>query len=94
MLRPEQVATVRRLLRRHVSQRQIARRVGCSRSTVSTIAHGRDRARPRRVRDLPDEPGAHERCPGCGGKVLMPCRACRDRAIRERARARGDGVRG
>ena len=66
-----------------ISQRKIAKQVGLSRSTVASIASGEWTAR-QRLRTVKPEPfaqstGPIERCPGCGGRVYMPCHLCRVR---------------
>lgn len=65
-----------------ISQRKIAKLVGMSRGTVNSIALGR---RPR-ISAPPDElqpfSGPLVRCPGCGGKVFMPCLLCRVRKLK------------
>ncbi|MCA9232146.1 MAG: helix-turn-helix transcriptional regulator [Planctomycetales bacterium] len=63
-------------------QRQIARRTGVSRTTISNIANGR-RGLWGRETPCGDAETHHlaieakaERCPGCGGLVYMPCVLC------------------
>lgn len=83
MLADEVVAEVRRLVAEgQLSQRQIAARVGVSRGTVLAIAAGRrvDRPSPLPEDDASPHGGPFVRCPGCGGRVRMPCRLCRLRA--------------
>ncbi len=88
MLKPALVAEVRRLLAEgKLSQRAIARRLGVSRGSVHAIARGK---RPDRQ---PAEPldevrweGPPARCPGCGGLVFLPCRACATRRAMARRR--------
>jgi hypothetical protein len=87
MIVPEMVVEVRRLLAMgRMSQRQIARSTGISRATISAIASGKRPDYQTRVRD--DEPerpiGPPVRCPGCGGRVYIPCRLCRIRAVKRR----------
>ena len=71
-------AEVRRLLaEERRNKRMIARMLGVSRGTVIDIALGRRPDYPERPEDC--EPGCEsvglpERCPGCGGKVYLPCR--------------------
>jgi hypothetical protein len=74
-----------------LSQRKIARKLGISRGTVNTIAQGRPlRKRPAPPRDefgeysLPS--GPFVRCPGCGGRVILPCLLCRIREVKRRDR--------
>lgn len=68
------------------SQRRIARMTRVSRSTVGAIANGtrpeyalRAPAHDDRF-DAPYNPPA--RCPGCGGRVFLPCRLCRVRRLK------------
>lgn len=74
------------------SQRQIARMTGVSRATVGAIASG---VRP----DYPLRPpgdeflmghecGTPKRCPGCGGRVFLPCRLCYVRRLKHNDVAR------
>lgn len=88
MLKPALVAEVRRLLAEgKLSQRGIARRLGVSRGSVHAIARGK---RPDRSAAEPlDEvwwQGPPARCPGCGGMVFLPCRACAARKALSRQR--------
>ncbi len=78
MIAPNKAHRVLELLREgKLTQRSIADELGMSRSTVSSIATGR-----RAVQRSADEPRAeYVRCPGCGGKVLMPCRVCNVRSL-------------
>lgn len=72
---------------RQVSQREIARRLRVSRSTVAAVSMGRrplEALLQRAAEQFPDQEGGHvSRCPTCGGKVTMPCRACWVRAVRQ-----------
>ena len=76
------------------SQRRIAKTVGISRAVVSSIAAGTrpdyDAQRLARADDELAPVGPVERCCGCGGRVYMPCRLCKIRALkaadREKAR--------
>jgi endonuclease G len=78
---------VNRLLALRWSHRRIAGQTGVSRSTVNNIAHG---YQPR----LDESPGVIPngplgRCPGCGGRVFLPCVLCQVRALKaEEQRAR------
>jgi len=77
------IAEVKRLLAEgRLSQNQIARKTGISRSTVQNVANGRrpDYAARRRELTAGGPTGPTQRCPGCGGMVEMPCRLCRARA--------------
>ena len=81
-----------------LSQRKIAKQLGVSRGTVNAIALGKrtDRMTPRRSLDDDQMPtGPVKRCPECGYMVIMPCLACRIRAMKrrmkgERRRAKGE----
>jgi len=89
MIAPEVVDRIRRMLDQgEVSQRGIARRLGVSRGTVNAIALGRrpdsGALRRREEDEIPAPSGPPRRCPECGALVLMPCVACRVRAIRVR----------
>ena len=75
------VAEIRRLLAAGHAQREVARMVGVSRNTVSTIAVGErpDRAAARET-DLSSMPRTRaRRCTTCGGMVFPPCKLCRMR---------------
>ena len=86
MIAPRVVDEVRRLLAGgNLSQRRIAKVLGISRGTVGGIALGRrpDYDALRRARAEEESmpvAGPPRRCPGCGGMVAMPCRACSTRA--------------
>ncbi len=93
MLAPEKVEQIRRLLAEgNHSQRRIARMLGVSRGTVLAIANNRrpDYEALRRARQEEEElalmqfSGPPRRCPECGGKVYMPCLACRARRWAEK----------
>lgn len=85
MLTPGKVEEVRRLLALgNVSQRQIARQLRVSRGTVSAIASGKRPDYPIRTPEEPELLLPPVRCPGCGGMVHPPCRACRVRKFRAR----------
>lgn len=99
MLSPALVEEVRRLLAEgRFSQRRIAVLTGVSRTTVSNIARGRRPDYPQRACD--DELGLAcgplGRCPGCGGRVYLPCRLCHVRAVaaRQAVRATAKGCAG
>ena len=86
------VDEIRRMLGEgRLSQRTIARQIGVSRGTVNAIALGKrahDPARRRRdEKGFTPPAGLPVRCPGCGGRVQMPCLLCYIRA-----RKRGAGV--
>ena len=68
-----------------LSQRQIAKQLKVWRGTVSAIA---DQSRPDYASlgrspetELPQPVGPPKRCPHCGARVQLPCRACRIRAV-------------
>jgi hypothetical protein len=91
MLALGKVKEVERLLAMGtLSYRRIAATIGVSRATVSAIARG---ARPdyeSRLRSRLEEQaplGPIERCPGCGGRVYMPCRLCRVRKLKAQEQA-------
>ena len=98
MLAPEKVQQIRQMLAegKH-SQRRIARILGVSRGTVLAIANNRrpDYEALRRARQEEEETallqfsGPPRRCPDCGGKVYMPCLACRARRWKEKQRRDG-----
>ncbi len=79
------VDEIRRMLREGcLSQRKIALRIGVSRGTVNAIAQGK-RAHDSACRERDEDgftppTGLPIRCPGCGGKVQMPCLLCHVRA--------------
>lgn len=89
MIAVDKVIEIRRLLALgQLSQRNIATLTGTSRGTVGAIAAGtRPEYESRRAR--PDEyaepVGPPVRCPGCGGKVYLPCRLCYLRQRQEQA---------
>jgi DNA-binding XRE family transcriptional regulator len=88
------VDEIRALLAKgELSQRRIAQRLGVSRGTVNAIARGKRRDQAIRCRafgtDFALPNGPPTRCPGCGGKVHMPCLLCRIRAIKHRGRFQG-----
>ena len=69
----------RLLASKNFSQRKIAAVVGISRATVNAIARGkRDRRELGETgQDTLAPSGPLVRCPGCGGKVQLPCLTCR-----------------
>ena len=84
------VEEIRRMLtERRLSQRKIAAVVGVSRGTVNAIARGRRLSCPPRrgpaAEGFQPPSGPHLRCPGCGGKVQMPCLACYVRTVARNA---------
>lgn len=94
MINPSVIAEAKRLLAEgQTSQRQIALRLGISRGSVGAIASGQ-RPDYENLRSGDDEePGIDSnapkvRCGGCGGMVVMPCHACRDRAALAKAKRR------
>jgi hypothetical protein len=94
MLKLDQVEEVKRLLGAGLSQRGTARVTGVSRGSVGSIASGEwDRMYAARLRraikvNVQTHGGLPVRCPGCGGKVYMPCRTCRLRALLASGRRR------
>jgi hypothetical protein len=88
MIAPAVIEEIRRLLREGLlSQRQIAGRLGVSHGTVNAIVLGR-RAdivpRPPQEDAVPMPAGSSVRCPGCGGRVQMPCLLCYVRTWQKR----------
>ena len=87
MIAPRVVQEVRRLLAEgKLSQRAIAKVTRVSRGTVSAIATGKrpdyETLRSARLEEeSPQAAGPPQRCPGCGGMVYMPCRACETREV-------------
>jgi hypothetical protein len=87
MIAENMITEVRRLLaEKSLSQREIAKRTGVSRGTVSAVASGKRRNGPRPLRSS-DECGGFRpptgmptRCRGCGALTQMPCLACYIRA--------------
>jgi hypothetical protein len=82
MIAPHLVDQIQKLLADgKSSHRKIAQSTGVSRGTIAAIASGRRRIRPRTTFIWEEEPLVPDtpprRCPGCGGMVYMPCRACR-----------------
>lgn len=93
MIATSVVHEIRRLLQEgHVSQRQIARKIGVSRGTVNAIARGK---RPSHAAKGQHEEngftapsGLPVRCPGCGCRVQMPCLLCYIRESNESRESR------
>jgi DNA-binding CsgD family transcriptional regulator len=68
-----------------LSQREIARRTGVSKSTVGSMFHADDEPLVLRTKRL----RRPERCPACGGKIASkPCVACAALAARGGAETR------
>ncbi len=92
MLAHGKVKEVERLLAEgKFSQRKISKLVGVSRGTISAIANGQRPDYEALARERGDdiEPqGPIERCQTCGGRVYMPCRLCRVRALQQQNPAR------
>ena len=85
MLKQHEVEWVKQLAKQGLSRRKIALQTGFARDTVRKILDGQrpDYEAIRREKGCLDEPlftGPIERCPTCGGRVYMPCIACRVRA--------------
>jgi hypothetical protein len=68
------------------TQRSIALATGVSRGSVATIANGRRISQPGRPSGTNALRGPIERCPGCGRRIEMPCRACLGEARNQRDR--------
>jgi hypothetical protein len=94
LIKPSVIAEAKRLLAEgQLSQRKIAALLGISRGTVGAIASGRRPDYQNRSTSDDEEPDIDPnapkvRCGGCGGMVIMPCRACRDRAALAKAKRR------
>ena len=89
MLETAVVEQVQQLLAAGLSQREAARKVGVSRGSVHAIATGKRTLRENPSRDADEAElvtprGPWQRCPQCGGRVMMPCLACQIRQFRER----------
>ena len=85
VIAPLVVAEIKRLLCEGVSQRDIARRIGVSRTTVGAIATGK-RQEQAVEKEAVAEPGPDllslpTRCNRCGYKVHLPCQVCRVRGF-------------
>lgn len=92
MIAPAVAAEIKRLLRtRRLSQRRIAAQTGVSRGTVNAIALGKrpDYRAGHHENNVAPPRGPLVRCPGCGGKVQMPCVLCRVRELDARSAPRG-----
>ena len=75
MIQNHKIEYVQTLLRKnYLGYREIAKLVGVSRGTVGKIASGQLTVSTS-VYSLKQSKD-FERCPECGGRVLMPCRAC------------------
>ena len=100
MHRPEIVHRVELLLASEaLSLRGIADLIGISRGSVATIKAGRhhhQRLPPSDDSDDSDslavDSGVIDRCPTCGGKVRMPCVACRCRALPKPVRKAAEAI--
>jgi len=79
MLNPETERRICELLDVDTPRRAIARQTGASRFTVDAIAHGNRPAtlsRSRTKPTVPDTTATVGKCPTCGRKIELPCRAC------------------
>lgn len=90
MLAPWLVERVKTLSAEGRSQREIARQLPVSRGSVHAIVTGKRpdyealkaaRQRQAALTQLGDGPPV--RCPGCGGKVILPCLVCLLRRLRD-----------
>jgi len=88
------VNEIKRLIEtKGLSQRQIAKRLGISRGTVSDVAKGRRRTHTKNAdadRSVFSNESELTRCPSCGGKVYMPCLLCQIRSLKQQQRATGE----
>ena len=85
MLTDQQVGEVQQLLKRGLSQREIARQLKISKGSVGAIAHGRRRIDPPQPLQLaPPAAGRVARCGDCGVLVELPCVACQARRYANR----------
>lgn len=97
MLAPELVDLIRQMLAEdEISQREMARRLGISRTTIYRIANNRHAPQNGKRPGASGEPrdpderrtprviGKGDRCPTCGARVRLPCRACRVRTWLQR----------
>lgn len=85
MLKKEIINEIQSLLRRReLSQRQIALKLGISRSAVRNVL--KKMTESPTVRKIITPAGKPRRCPSCGGLVLMPCLACQIRALARTAK--------
>jgi DNA-binding XRE family transcriptional regulator len=82
MIPLETVQEIQRLLSEgRLSQGQIAKKLGVSRTFVNFVNRGRLRTPlEARIKDDPEREPMPRRCPECGALVYMPCIACRTRA--------------
>jgi len=73
------------LARGKMSQREIAKRTGLSRGTISSIAGGTRKIQVKTVDlNMPQEPeGPPVRCSGCGAMAQMPCVLCHLKKLAE-----------
>lgn len=84
MLHEATVQYIKDLLAAGLSHAEAARRAEVSRATVRSIATGARRVKgwskrkppPSDTNLIPRPDGPFVRCPGCGGKVQLPCVAC------------------
>jgi len=88
MIRTSLLEWIRRLLAEGKSQRQIQKITEANRRTIAKIANGQypDYEARRRAKEQEEirHLGPVERCPGCGARTIMPCRACLTRNHKER----------
>ncbi len=75
MLEAWREEVVRAMLGRGLDHRRINELTGVHRTIIADIDHGR-----RKGKQVEPPVYGIARCPTCGGKVTMPCRACRMRA--------------
>jgi len=83
VIRIDRAAEVLSALAGGVSQREAARRTGVARDTVRKLARGEHPLQLSATRADGSTLTPTEKCPGCGRRIEMPCRACRAESYRK-----------